>query len=238
MQWSKLGEREFGLVPLASLVQSRENYRRMTPESFEALKESIRVNGFSSAILVARLPGEQYRVVDGHHRWQAAEECGLTAVPAVLLTHEEASNATTLAMLTFNISAEIQSEPYLALIRELQAGFDADALARAVALPKSFLDDLAATFAAEVPDVESASGPDGTAVLPPSTTSVDRSRGTVMTVPLPRSPEVAELLGHARVKAVEAGLAPTDSQAVLWALREARKHSASPAAQADGAEEN
>lgn len=76
-----------GLVPTISITlldpnpdQPRQGIGR---ENLEQLKKSIREHGVLQPILV-RSRGERYQVIAGERRFRAAQEVGLTEVPAVI----------------------------------------------------------------------------------------------------------------------------------------------------------
>lgn len=55
----------------------------MDDAALEELAASIRRDGFTSAIVLARV-GDRYEVIAGHRRWHAARMAGLIAVPALI----------------------------------------------------------------------------------------------------------------------------------------------------------
>ncbi|RAU96794.1 ParB N-terminal domain-containing protein [Paenibacillus sp. YN15] len=60
----------------------------MSKETYEQFRESIRNNGIAQRIIV----DEDYVIIDGHHRYRAAIDCGLTEIPVEVirgLTEEE-----------------------------------------------------------------------------------------------------------------------------------------------------
>lgn len=72
-------------VPIDSLKPHPENYRR---GDVEAIRESIRANGFYGAVIVQ---ASTSRICAGAHRWQAAQLEGLTEIPADVLDIDDAT---------------------------------------------------------------------------------------------------------------------------------------------------
>lgn len=93
---------ETRLVPITALRPNPWNPNRMPTRLFEALKEQIR-GGFVQPVLCRPAPSEgkeaRYEILDGEHRWRAAQEVGLTQVPAVVVTDDDvAARLRTIAM--------------------------------------------------------------------------------------------------------------------------------------------
>lgn len=62
-----------------------ENPNKMPDSLFDLLVQSIEHDDFLQPILVRLLPSKKYKIVDGHHRYWAAEKAGLKSIDAVLL---------------------------------------------------------------------------------------------------------------------------------------------------------
>lgn len=80
---------EFKQVPLAECIELANNPQEMTAEQYEALKASMRRDGFLAPVLVRPL-GDRYEVVSGNHRVNAARELGLKQVPAIVADKDDA----------------------------------------------------------------------------------------------------------------------------------------------------
>lgn len=91
-----LMEQQCGVIVLLDPKQifpSDNNPNRLSPDKFEMLVGAIRRFGFLSPILVReRKDGVGHIVVDGHHRLRAAQEIGLTEIPAVVINKDEAES--------------------------------------------------------------------------------------------------------------------------------------------------
>lgn len=72
------------IVPLAKIIISQAQPRRyFAPEAMQALAESVKKDGVLQPILV-RPVGDKYELVAGERRYRAAQEAGLTDIPAVV----------------------------------------------------------------------------------------------------------------------------------------------------------
>jgi len=80
-------------VPTDSVQPNEYNNNRQDPHHFDLLLRSMRTDGFTQPIVVLR---ESNQIVDGEHRWLAANELGITEVPVVFvdMTPEQARIAT------------------------------------------------------------------------------------------------------------------------------------------------
>ncbi|HKT84274.1 MAG TPA: ParB/RepB/Spo0J family partition protein [Solirubrobacterales bacterium] len=72
------------------LIKPNPNQPRtkIDPESLSALAASIESNGVIQPLLVRPLPDGSYELIAGERRWRAAQEAGLTKVPAVIRDQE------------------------------------------------------------------------------------------------------------------------------------------------------
>lgn len=75
-------------IAVDSLDPRERNPNRMSASAFAMLTEAIRRHGFLQPLLV-REHGERFEIVDGTHRWRAAREVGLDAVPCVVLGEDD-----------------------------------------------------------------------------------------------------------------------------------------------------
>jgi ParB/RepB/Spo0J family partition protein len=73
-------------VLLVELKPNEYNPNRQTEDEFEMLKASIREDGFTQPILCM----SDGTIVDGEHRWRAAQELGYETVPVVRVSMTEA----------------------------------------------------------------------------------------------------------------------------------------------------
>lgn len=78
---------QYELVPITDLIPHPGNARR---GNVEAIADSIREHGFYGGIIVQRSTN---RIIVGNHRWQAAKEVGLDAIPVHYLDVDDAEAA-------------------------------------------------------------------------------------------------------------------------------------------------
>lgn len=71
-------------VPIDDIVKNPYQPRVNPEEKLEGLVDSIRKNGFISAILVTQLGDGKYQLVTGERRLMAAKRAGLTKVPVIV----------------------------------------------------------------------------------------------------------------------------------------------------------
>jgi ParB/RepB/Spo0J family partition protein len=74
-------------VPIGSITKNDYNPNAQSAHDFELLLSSIRTDGFTQPILVHRPTME---IIDGEHRWKAAQVLGMTEVPVVFSDMSEA----------------------------------------------------------------------------------------------------------------------------------------------------
>lgn len=79
-------------LPVATICANRHQPRqRFDPAKIRSLAASIRQDGLMQPIVVRPVKGEagQYELVAGERRWRAAQEAGLTHVPALIREIDE-----------------------------------------------------------------------------------------------------------------------------------------------------
>lgn len=80
-----------GELPVKDLIpnpfQPRKNF---DPEKMQELVNSIKESGVIQPLIV-RKAGNKYEIVAGERRWRAAQEAGLTTVPAVIRKYKDAT---------------------------------------------------------------------------------------------------------------------------------------------------
>lgn len=70
-------------LPINDLVPHPDNPRR---GNVKKIVESIKANGFYGTIVVQK---DTMRILAGNHRWQAAKQCGMTHIPAMVVDVDE-----------------------------------------------------------------------------------------------------------------------------------------------------
>lgn len=93
------------IIPISHLIPGKFQPRKsFNQDSLKELAESIKAQGIIQPILVRMLSSDQYEIIAGERRWQAAKIAKLDEVPIVL---KDISDSTALAMaLIENIQRE------------------------------------------------------------------------------------------------------------------------------------
>lgn len=109
-------------IPIEQFIFLRRNPQYLTPHQMEALKASIRRDGFLAPVLCRPVEGG-YEIVSGNHRVMAARENGMKIVPAVVasLTDQQA------ARLAINLNT-VHGDPPAALLAPFLAELDDETL--------------------------------------------------------------------------------------------------------------
>jgi hypothetical protein len=209
-QLVQIGGMTVGTVPVTSLVQRRKNFQAMAPEDFAALEASLAKHGMRSFVVV--VPGattNTWEVIDGHHRWQAAERAGITDIPVVVLDKGAEGVDADVAMLAFNVRAAPVAETYASFLRELSQRMDVADLALRTGMTENFLSQLRTDLPAMSGFTDEGSSTDeGDDAAAP-----DRSRGTPVMMAFPRTDTVLALI--ARVQELTGTETPVDAVIAL-----------------------
>lgn len=110
-------------VPVDSCLSLRRNPQFLSPRQMEALKESIRRDGFLCPIIV-RKKGKSYEILAGNHRWMAAQELDYKEIPAVIVAVDD-KTAQRIAVNTNTV----HGDPTAELLAPFLAEMDDDILA-------------------------------------------------------------------------------------------------------------
>lgn len=73
------------VVPVDQLEPNPNNPNKMKPSEFNLLVDNLQRTGLTDAILVRRLGKDRYRIVGGHHRWEAARYLEFSEVPICVI---------------------------------------------------------------------------------------------------------------------------------------------------------
>jgi len=107
----------FEEIRLDMLVPNPWNPNEMDPEDYEKARESIRRFGFIDPITVRKI-GEAYQIIDGEHRWKAAKDEGLEAVPVAIIDVDDA-DAEQLTFILNELRGRPNPQKLAALVRDL-----------------------------------------------------------------------------------------------------------------------
>ncbi|MGH7333328.1 MAG: ParB/RepB/Spo0J family partition protein [Candidatus Rokuibacteriota bacterium] len=125
-------------LPVESLRPNPSQPRKtFNPEALAELVQSIRVSGVLQPIVV-RPRGEDYEILVGERRWRAAQEAGLTRVPAIVRAASDAE-AIELALVENLLREDLnpleEAEAYQRLMAEF--GWIQEELARRIGRDRS-----------------------------------------------------------------------------------------------------
>lgn len=141
VEFHRLGNLSVGMIPLNRLVRRRANYRQMSERDYSALKHAISTFGFSTVIAVRlAADGDHYEVIDGHHRWQAAQELGMDTIPAALVNTDD--DMADVAMLSFNVSGDVLPDVLMEMLREMNTRVAASVVEAHAGFSKGFVDEV------------------------------------------------------------------------------------------------
>ena len=119
------------------------NPNELAPDLVDKLKGSIRRNGFTLPIVV-RLRKRGYQIIDGEHRWRAAQDLKLRHIPAIVLK----LGAVAARELTINLNY-LRGEPdwdkYARVLEQMvEQGLPREELAARLPITPAEVDDLLA----------------------------------------------------------------------------------------------
>ena len=99
------GEPELAHLPVETIhANPRQPRKRFDHESTSALAESIRSQGLVQPVVVRPRPAGGFELIAGERRWRAAQEAGISTVPA--LVREADDRETLLLGLVENVARE------------------------------------------------------------------------------------------------------------------------------------
>jgi ParB family chromosome partitioning protein len=77
-------------IPPAMITpNSRQPRKNFDPETLSALSASIRQLGLLQPVVVRRRPDSGFELVMGERRWRAAQQAGLSAIPALIIDTDD-----------------------------------------------------------------------------------------------------------------------------------------------------
>lgn len=76
-------------LPITSLIKNTDNPNKMDQRSFDLLVDNIEATGITDPILVRDLGKGKYRIIGGHHRFDAAVYLGFKDVPCTVIDDPE-----------------------------------------------------------------------------------------------------------------------------------------------------
>ena len=76
-------------LPIGQLEKSARNPNKMKPREFDLLVDNINQTGLTDPVLVRQIGTDRYRIVGGHHRFDAATFLGFETVPCTVIDDPE-----------------------------------------------------------------------------------------------------------------------------------------------------
>jgi hypothetical protein len=76
-------------LPIEALVKNAKNPNKMSARAFDLLVDNLEKTGLTDPILVTPAEGGKYRIVGGHHRFDAAAYLGFETVPCTVIDDPE-----------------------------------------------------------------------------------------------------------------------------------------------------
>ncbi|HBV0089053.1 TPA: ParB N-terminal domain-containing protein [Klebsiella pneumoniae] len=131
-------------VEVARLRPNPWNTNSVGAQNFEKLKGSIEKLGFFKPILARELDGGQFEILGGEHRWRAAMEQGISAVPVISVGKISDLVAKQMSLVDNERYGEDDQVALQSLIEEIQSELDYQLSEIA-----PYDDELAATLARE-----------------------------------------------------------------------------------------
>jgi len=130
------------VIALSSMKPNPWNPNKMSEETFAKEILSIKNNGFIEPIKVRVLPNNTYEIVDGEHRWRAAQSLGMVSVPVVNLGKIPDEKAKKLTIIANELRGAPEPVLLAALIKDLNATVSLDDLALELPMSSTELDSL------------------------------------------------------------------------------------------------
>jgi ParB/RepB/Spo0J family partition protein len=124
-------------IHVDSLVPYEDNVNEMDDATFERLIEEIQENGFINPIQVIPMDDGRYKIMGGHHRWQAAKKIGIDYIPAVILTDEKWKQEDLFDLASFRLNAihgKMNSEKFVKVYEKMSAKYGKEKLSHLFAV--------------------------------------------------------------------------------------------------------
>lgn len=134
--------------PLGNLEPNPWNPNEMSERKYNALKKSIESG--KKGVILARKKGKKAQIIDGEHRWRAAQELGMKTFP-VLLT-ESSDEEAKLDTLRMGIKGEYNIVRLAELIVDLEKTYTREQLEEELGFGEGELDEIKGAL--ELPNID------------------------------------------------------------------------------------
>lgn len=117
-------------IPIGDLVPNDHNPNEMPDRAFNSLVRSIQKDGFSDRLIVRPLKDGKFRIIAGHHRWEAARQLGFTTVPSRIRLGDLDDDLEKAQMVRNNIiKGKLSPKKFVKMIESLNKKYTDDVLA-------------------------------------------------------------------------------------------------------------
>ena len=121
------------MVKVAEIAPDPQNHNAMSSKDYSTLVASLVEFGFVDPLLVREKKGkrgEKYETINGEHRWRAAQDVGLAAVPCINLGVVSDAEAEQLAVVTNELGGDPDQVRLAERLRRINLGVPFEKLAR------------------------------------------------------------------------------------------------------------
>lgn len=149
-------------VPVSQLLKNAHNPNKMKPRAFDLLVDNIQQTGITDPILVRPVDDDadgdpQYRIVGGHHRFEAAIYLGFTEVPCTIIDDPDFDDdAEKFQLVRMNmIHGDLDASAFMQLASDVMGKYGDDVLQDAFGISDDAVwAKLVNQTAKQLPDVE------------------------------------------------------------------------------------
>lgn len=120
-------------LPVTVLVKNEHNPNVMSDREFNLLVSNMEKTGLTDPILVRPLPDGKYRIVGGHHRYEAAMLLDFTHVPCTIIDDPEFDeDQERFQIVRMNmIRGKLNPQKFLAMYNQMDKKYEAEIMAEA-----------------------------------------------------------------------------------------------------------
>lgn len=120
-------------LPVTALVKQKINPNKMKPKQFDLLVDNLNQVGFVDPIFVRPLEDGTYRIVGGHHRFEAALYLGFEEVPCAIVDHDgfDDDEEKFQVMRMNMVKGQLDAQTFMTMYSELAGAYTSDILQEA-----------------------------------------------------------------------------------------------------------